>query len=1263
MRRNYILLFLFVVSSLFAKPMEVLSEFNKITHKLLQRIMAMNRIIKILCFVAVSEANALDDWNSAVAEVLPSISGKPEMTYVDKITLPGAKADEKLIYDIDKDNYILNDHCNDIVDETGKNFKEGVFSVTSLSEGLSKEIDYEGIDRWHWMLKYSMNYTITCGNHITYKGIFAWRVQLWSCKIGCDSDQDTKTYSLNVNKYDYSTNTFEPHRSRAKDDGKNVVPISNLIAAWNGREVAYPKYEGGTQKLLVPVILVSGFNADYKNTWGVEIPNKDKSSNEFQKGLVTKYINGGLPDILARYQGLDVSEQGINSNGIYFFNAPVNAEGEQPSPEWIYKDASNSISYSFYERLKEVLTLHYGGKWETDDALKIDIVGHSQGGLVVREMLRGLQAACEECPVGPANAANHIRKLVTVNTPHLGTPVADTKSVLQTMPEYSAVLELLDDLENQHNLEEETYKSRESSGMSEEEIYEPVVNRDKILISADVDVDWGRLAREGAKGAWSREWYKNALIVAFGGWEAALDLTAIGTVVGLNTEVSMKLRGNYLGDYETDTKKKNATTSHDYKDLDLGSLKDIRDEAWEMHSKGKHLGSQSTFITKLKSYPTLPNGNKLVLQPMYSYNMSGLKQYFLGQIQENATEFCSGDEDQKSYCIDALQILSQYVKSTEDVELENVEGIYELTRFLNSLMNQWLSKSDLLVPVESQTFGYAVDEKGNLGVGPWDAIPEFHKPRKYNIYEAQTPDVLPVNMVAHGEFFGQKDFGKIDFLNTSIKSTRIPGASRMGLDLLCALDSYLCQDGKDDDFLKIPQIVSHGVVVGPKGTTIAVAIQELSVSGNFDIKPLYLSPDFQGVGLLNGGTSVLVAAFDPNYGTYVWYKDENGQEHFETLSNNRVRWQVGIRKTEENVEVYANTYDGSVKTLVIPVKIRDNTVVQVYGDESTSMVASVFAGSGIATDPETQVKPEVATNRIDDLGEVAVVHYEAGVAEKNTSRPRIIVTNVGNKPVNGFKVAYYFTGDPARIPVVDLDYPNYPIKVEHLGGDNWRFVIDLSNEVLLPHSAHPNKDGYQIRLHYYRYDEDWNHRYDYSSDFNVGYPKVNDKIVVYDLDGNILWGVPPSLPREASMVEKKSVDLMFVDAGKNEKNIFKPEFTIINTGSVALKNYKIRGYISAPNGNSFNVPVDDWYTPESTPSLTKVADNIWMLEITFNEHILYSGQDVFSGNIGIHLEDWNEFDKSLLGLVVVDENGEILWGTPWDGSGIIHNQEYANVQK
>ena len=1225
----------------------------------------MKNFVKLLCVIA-SQSYALSDWDSAVAEVLPSFSDKPELSYVEQITSPGAKAGDDLIIDFDRDNYILNDHCNDIIDETGKNFKEGVFSVTSLSEGLYKEIDYDGIDRWHWMLIYSMHYTITCGNLVTYHGHFIWRSQLWSCKVGCDSDQDTKTYSLDVSKYNYSTNTFEPHRLRVKDDEKNIVPISNLIAAWNGREVALPRYEGGINRLSVPVILVPGFNADYKNTWGVEIPDKNKYSTSFRKGLVSGYVNGSLPDVLARYQGLDVSEQGINSNGIYFFNAPIDAEGKQPSPKWIYGDGANSISYSFYKRLEEVLNQHFGEAWKTDETLKIDIVGHSQGGLVVREMLRGLREECSDCPVGSANAANHIRKLVTVNTPHLGTPVADSRSVLQTMPDYTAVLELLEDLENQHDLEEKTYESRKDKGMSEEEIYEPVVNRDKTLVSADVDVNWGRLASEGVKGAWDHDWYTNVLIVALGSIETASVLTAVGTIVGLNTDVSMKINGNYLGDYETDTRKKNLITKHDCKILEFKnfSLKAIRDEAWNMHSKGQHLGTQASFITELYSYPTLPNGNKLVLQPMYSYDMSGLKQYFLGQVQENAIEFCSGDEDQKDYCIDALQILSEYAKSEEEVELENVEGIYDLTKFLNSLMDQWLSKSDLLVPVESQTFGYVVDKQGNLGAGPWDSVSEFHKPRTYKIYESQTPDVLPVNMVAHGEFIGQKNYGKIDFLDASIKSTRISGASRMGLDLLCALDSYLCQDNMgDDDFLKIPQIVSRGTVVGPNGTTMTVAIQELGVSGDFNIKPLYLSPNFQGVGLAEGNVPVLVAAFDPNYGTYVWYKDENGQEHFETLSNNRVRWQVGVRRVNGFVEVFANTYEGRGKTLVVPVKTQDNTIVQVYGDESSSMVASVFAGSGIATNPETQERPEVATKRKENLGDVAVVHYEAGLIEKNTSRPRIIVANVGNKPINGFKVAYYFTGDPARVPVVELDYPNYPINVEHLGEDSWRFVIDLSNEVLMPKSAHPNKDGYQIRLHYYRYDEDWNHRYDYSADYNVGYPKVNDKIVVYDLEGNILWGVPPSLPKEAKTIEKKSVDLIFVDAGEHEKNVFKPEFTVVNTGSTALKNYKIRCYISAPKGSSFEIPVDDWYTPESTPSLTNIAENIWVLEIAFNEHILYPGQSVFSGNIGIHLKNWDEFDKGLLGLVVVDENGEILWGSPWNGSGIVLNQEYANVQR
>jgi hypothetical protein len=78
--------------------------------------------------------------------------------------------------------------------------------------------------------------------------------------------------------------------------------------------------------------------------------------------------------------------------------------------------------------------------------------------------------------------------------------------------------------------------------------------------------------------------------------------------------------------------------------------------------------------------------------------------------------------------------------------------------------------------------------------------------------------------------------------------------------------------------------------------------------------------------------------------------------------------------------------------------------------------------------------------------------------------------------------------------------------------------------------------------------------------------------------------------------------------------------------------------------------------------LKNVAGDIWMLEMTFDKYILYPGQSVFSGNVGIHLTDWQEFDKKLQGLVVVDENDEILWGTPWNGNGTFVQEEYVNAQ-
>ena len=779
----------------------------------------------------------------------------------------------------------------------------------------------------------------------------------------------------------------------------------------------------------------------------------------------------------------------------------------------------------------------------------------------------------------------------------------------------------------------------------------PVVNRDKVLFEADLDVPWERLTKEGISAAWTTAWWIDVLAVCYMGWVSAFHWTGLGAILGNETDVSVKMRGNYLGDYEIDQKLKNLTTEHKKKKIRIDGLKKLRDMAFEMHNQGSHLGTYADFIQRLNFYPQLPNGKPLQLQPMYSYDMSGLKNYYLGQIQEGASVFCTGDEEEKDFCIDAVQILNEYLKHTENVKAENVAGIYDVANFINTLSNQWLSKTDLLVPVESQKFNY---DKLN-------SIPEFHKPRTYGIYLSQTPNVYPVNLVAHGNAIGEFK-QNVDALGVSIQSVNIPSASRMGLDLVCALDSYLCPDDMDEGyFLKVPTLVKNGVVVTPIEKAKSVSVQELAVEGNFNLKPLYLTPAFQGIGFTLDNRESLVAAFDENVGTYVWYRDTLGVEHLEILTNNRTRWQVGLKRDGNLLEVFANSYDGKEKRLQLPIILPNEIGIQIYGDSGASIVTAILGGKGTAVDATTQERPQVATPRIGNEKDIVVLHYEAGLAEKNTSRPRFVVANGGDKSVDGFKIAYYFTADPAREPVAEIDYPHYPIHVEHLGGDQWRFILDLSSEKLSPQSIHPDNNGYQIRLHYRDWSS-WNHRYDYSSDRNVGYPKLNDKIVVSDLNGNILWGIPPSIAESLTVDEKKSVSLEYADAGAFEANLWRPEFKIKNTGSVPLQNFKIRAYIQSPDNKNFAQPTEDWYTPESTPKLTSLAVNVWQLEIAFDSHILYPGQSVSSGNIGMHLTDWGAFNKELLGLVVVDSNGEILWGTPWNGSGVIKYLELANVR-
>ena len=265
--------------------------------------------------------------------------------------------------------------------------------------------------------------------------------------------------------------------------------------------------------------------------------------------------------------------------------------------------------------------------------------------------------------------------------------------------------------------------------------------------------------------------------------------------------------------------------------------------------------------------------------------------------------------------------------------------------------------------------------------------------------------------------------------------------------------------------------------------------------------------------------------------------------------------------------------------------------------------------------------------------------------ESNTSRPRILVANSTDKDVVGFKVAYYFTADPARNPIVEVDYPKIPVTLENLGGDQWRFVLDGSDSVLKAKSIFPSLDGWQIRIHYSDW-TDFDVLDDWSADYNVGIPNVNKKVVVYDADGRILWGKEPEIFRSVDngIVASPVGVLSWNDSAPWENNVLKPQVTVKNTGSVALKDYHAKLWFRVPDGKSLYVPVDDWYTPVSKPRLKNIVDNVWELDMYFDTYMLYPNESVVEGNIGLHLTDWSAFDKTICGIALIDSEDNVIFG-------------------
>ena len=1035
----------------------------------------------------------------------------------------------------------------------------------------------------------SVTYQITCLNKLKYEGtvyLFSKPHEIntkWCEKEVC-AEFRSHAHDWQEKPLDFLNDSGVYYDKVSPEfDGYNVFIKDTLLERWSRQKVAYPewKYLGeANEKLARPVLFIHGLNDDYE-TWGVESviekgeKGENKGKEEFQKGLVKRYRQGSAPDIIARSQKINVSEESINHNGIYFFQAPGkfdNGEWIEAKPYWGNGDEENSQSRKLYKKLKEVLDDFFDGtpiKWSETPETKIDIVAHSQGGLVVREMLRAIRQE-KEYSTGSDNPANHIGRLVTVDTPHLGAATAaENSTTLQE--DFHSLGILIDDL-----------NASESGN--------PLSHR---LLNASVGLDWSEPL--------------NYLIAAGSPLVGSLGFFVVAS------DYNFEINGPYLGPYKIslDIDAPGPSFSDAY-DFEIDPLKEYREMAIETRKKGDHLASNGSFITGLnygvsgESYPKKPNGEELNILPLYSGDTSPIVSYMLNAIKKNVKIKCPDlkDDEKKNACV-ALETyieerIEKIAKGLVDVQLDLDDSLLGL---LNNLVEEWLSHSDLIVEEKSQRYEFP-----DIGIGP-GAIPELEYPRPYLFHDA----LAPWETVTHMRL------GKIEGMAAS---------ARQGLDIACALDFY-CNELLAEKAKSKLIYLNNGAV---------------GIEGNFAIASIGLGKGKDGVRLTDGKTS-LEAIYEPGVGSYVNYTGNKGTLNHELVLPANIATNPRLQRNGSVVTVRFNNPSGKVflKDYYMPdLSLRAN--LSIIAEEGEPL-PDVVVGTGTVYDQSTQNTP-VSPKNWEKEKIVFAMHRETrGKGEENTSRPRILVANASEVNIHGFKLAYYFTADPARIPEVIVDYPKIPVIVENLGGDQWRFILDARDSILKAKSVFPNLDGWQIRIHYSDW-FDYNHLDDWSADYNVGIPKMNKKIVVYDANDNILWGEEPSqfASKSGGLIASAKGVLSWHDSAPWEKNTFKPQVLVRNTGSVALKNYHAKLWFRVPQGRELEIPLDDWYTPVSRPKLRNIGKNVWELDLYFDRFILYPGESVEEGNVGLHLMDWSPFDKTVCGIALIDAEENVAYG-------------------
>ncbi len=176
-----------------------------------------------------------------------------------------------------------------------------------------------------------------------------------------------------------------------------------------------------------PILWIHGFTGSSKD-WGVKmhkLPPVDPRPDTIIKDSVIldhtfgTFLNKMLPYAETWYQ-IDHSYTFSDTQLAYpnkSFLEIINFQdpmGSLDPDERNYPDPFKGWGDELVHRIKSVLKEYYGPNWKNNPEAKVVLISHSQGGLAIREALK------EDPSLIP-----HIQKIITLNTPHLGTIIAN----------------------------------------------------------------------------------------------------------------------------------------------------------------------------------------------------------------------------------------------------------------------------------------------------------------------------------------------------------------------------------------------------------------------------------------------------------------------------------------------------------------------------------------------------------------------------------------------------------------------------------------------------------------------------------------------------------------------------------------------------------------------------------------------------------------------------------------------------------------------